>query len=1196
MKRITINWLIFLLLSILSAQARGQQYTGIEHWLVAGSFGDNVRANLHKKSYINESTAAPVAGEKAGDVTWKEVHQHTIDFTAAGFNETTNAVAYAMVYVYSKENQLATMYLGSDDGAMVWLNGYLIWDKIVASRALRENEDEIGLQLWKGFNRILVKVEQGTGGWGLICNLDTSLPVTMSINRPPENEFAKSPDIQIFNTEVLLKNNSVDFRITTKNFGKKTTGNSVIGLINSENALISEEREISISPGNTEVITFSFPLSIAADLLSKTGTGISLTLEGVQNTMILPNSLGLDLFLQLSHDHSICDAETQMIARQLQLVNEVYGITAGSDGMVIKVLQDVAKDEYDELAGAYQQFLTGQLKNIPDQSGYNIHITGHAHMDMNWLWTYPESEKMFHDNFRQAIAFMEQFEDFTMLQSQATIYQSIEQVDPPLFEKVTKYVKEGRFEPVGGMWTEGDCNLTGGEALCRSFLLGQRYFYNHFGKISHVGWLPDNFGHISQFPQMLTLAGCNYYYFMRCNPLSGTFWWKGPDNSRILCFSGNGYNNSITPEVKNSIENLSPEYHRIFVSTGVGDHGGGPTLQDIHMIHKLDSTPHYPAIKFSPLEEFFKASSNEMKDRPTHFGEMQYIFEGCYTSVAEIKENTRKSEQSLYKAEYLSGLRWLSGETYPATDLKELWKTVAFNQFHDILPGSAIYETYRDAIADHKMVQKRSNAIFETAFRHLADEIEFNTGMGQPIVVMNMHPREGKVLVEAEVFSSEKPQTAGLTFWSDFYGYNKVKALNDSPPTVLVRDDAGNEYPAQITGGKVSPPGFRTCIQFVVENMPAGGYKTFYADVSKQGVSVEPIVEEDGTFETDFFSVAFDMNNGDIIRLTDKRTGKEFVRRNGRLNKLTMYLEDPNGMNAWIIGNIDTIEDIADVESVSITENGPVRATVEVTKLWGKSKFIQRTYIYKSYPRIDFDLDVHWFETGDGKNPAPFLRTTFDLDFDNPTFANHVPFDVAERPTNGQEVPAQQWVDLSDGKTGIALLNRTKFGHSVEDGQLRLSLLRATYYPNLYPNIGINHIQYSLYPHAGDWKNGVWAEAENFNIPVYASEPPSLALTKTHATRAAEDSLLIVSPSTVVMSGIKQGEEGNNLVIRLAEIYGEETMAAITLPVTIQSASRVNIIEFPLESENEPETSGNTVKVKLKPHEIVTLSIICQLK
>ena len=173
----------------------------------------------------------------------------------------------------------------------------------------------------------------------------------------------------------------------------------------------------------------------------------------------------------------------------------------------------------------------------------------------------------------------------------------------------------------------------------------------------------------------------------------------------------------------------------------------------------------------------------------------------------------------------------------------------------------------------------------------------------------------------------------------------------------------------------------------------------------------------------------------------------------------------------------------------------------------------------------------------------------------------------------------------------IALLNKTKFGHSLTKNKLKLSLLRATFSPDIYPNLGINHIEYSLMPHSGDWKNGVWKEADDFNVPVYAAEPPSVSLSKPNATKPAEDSLLIVSPSTIVMSGIKQSEDGNNLIIRLAEVYGNETLTTITLPVTAKSVDIVNILEYPMTNDNRPTVDGKKIHVKIRAHEIMTLSV-----
>ena len=851
-----------------------------------------------------------------------------------------------------------------------------------------------------------------------------------------------------------------------------------------------------------------------------------------------------------------------------------------------------------------------------------IQVVGHAHMDMNWLWTYSETMQMCNDNLRQVVAFMKEFPDYTMVQSQASVYNFVEKVDPPLFELIKKYVKEGRLEPVGGMWTEGDENLPSGEAISRSFLLGQRYFQSRFGKMATIGWLPDNFGHISQMPQILKLAGCDYFYFHRCKPYLGTFWWMAPDSSKVLCYANDTYNGDITPELKNEINKFSPEKRRILQITGVGDHGGGPTRANINMVHQLDKTPGYPSVKFTTASDFFSKAAKEMDGRPVHRGEMQFIFEGCYTNVADIKAGNRNSENALYSSEFFNTLRWLNGDKYPAEDFHELWTTVAFNQFHDILPGSAINEANKEAIARYSEVLRKSTELRNNAFRKMADEVKFQTGMGQPVVAYNLQPEKRKALVEANIYSNEEPATAKLANWGDYYSSNKIIAVDKGQgavPTVLVRDASGKSYPAQIVWGKWTPPGYTSKVQFIVDDMPAGGYKTFYVDMAKPGEYNQAIPFKNNTFETDFFSIRFDMKTGAIVSLYDKRTKKEYVKEGGQLNKLRIYLEDKKGgMKSWTINKIVKEEDVKNVESVKVVEDGPVRACIETVKTWGKSRFIERTYVYRSYPRIDYNMEVHWLETGSDSTDSPMLRALFPLAIQNPGFYCQVPFDVVERPidgkingkvapsylksqsdiygvlaekNDGQEVPAQKWVDLTDGQTGIALLNNTKYGHSYHNGDLRITLMRSAGNPDIYPNLGKFIINYALYPHAGDWKNGVWAEGDDFNVPVYAAEPPSLALVTTHATRPEEESFFSVTPANVVMTGMKQAEEAEELIIRLVEVEGKETTATISLPINVKSVRRLDLIEFPLKNSISPTIQGKSVTLKLKPHEIVTLAI-----
>ena len=738
--------------------------------------------------------------------------------------------------------------------------------------------------------------------------------------------------------------------------------------------------------------------------------------------------------------------------------------------------------------------------------------------------------------------------------------------------------------------------------------------------MANIGWLPDNFGHVSQMPQILKLAGCDYFYHHRCKVYKGTYWWMGPDSSKVLVYANNTYNGDITPALKDELKLITPDKHRLLQITGVGDHGGGPTRANIELVHQLDKTPGYPAVKFTTAGNFFKKASGEMEGRPTHRGELQFIVEGCYTTIADIKEGNRNSENSLYESEFFNTLRWLNGDKYPANELRELWKMLTFNEFHDILPGSAIYESHIETVARYNELLSKSKELRNNAFRKMADEVQFQTGIGQPIVAYNLQPQSRKAIVTANVYSNEEPATAHLASWGDYYDSKYVKPIDKGQgnvPSVLLRDGAGKTYPAQIIWGKITPPGCTSKVQFIVDDMPAGGYKTFYVDMTKPGKVNEPISFKDNTFETDFFTVKFDMKTGGIVSLYDKRLKKEYVREGGQLNKLRIYLEDKKGyMKSWVLNKIVKEEDVKNIESVKVVETGPVRACVETVKKWGKSRFIERTYVYRSYPRVDYDMEVHWLETGSDSTDSPMLRALFPLAVDNPAFDCQVPFDVVGRPIDGkirgkeaplsqrskdagflptcddgQEVPAQKWVDVTDGKVGIALLNKSKYGHSIHNGELRLTLMRSAGSPDIYPNLGKFNISYSLFPHTGDWENGVWAEGEDFNIPVYAAEPPSLALVNSHATRPEEASFISLSPANVTMTGVKQSEEGQELIVRLAEIGGKGTTATINLPVKAKSVRRLNLLELPLSNAAAPVLHEKSITVKLNPHEIVTLGI-----
>lgn len=856
-----------------------------------------------------------------------------------------------------------------------------------------------------------------------------------------------------------------------------------------------------------------------------------------------------------------------------------------------KIIPVMIQGDLSQKKEALQHLIDEIVAYRKDYSDKSIFLVSHAHQDLYWLWNHQESVKMMQDNLRQATTFLNEFPQYKFSQSQAAIYQEIEKSDPVVFEEIKKFVQEGRFELLGGQWSEGDTNLSSGEAIARSLLIGQNYYMSRFNKIAKVGWLPDNFGHAGQLPQLLNLAGIDSYYFNRCAPYRGSFVWEGIDGSKVLAYSNPSYVTHLRTNIYDDFENLIPTQDRLFHVLGVGDHGGGPTRLDIKTELGMNKIDRFPSIQFTTAEQFFNHAYQDIDQYPVHKGEMQFVFEGCYTSVAGIKEGNRNGEARLFESEILNSINYNITGTYPQEKLNEAWQGLTFNQFHDILPGSSIFEANKDAMSTYNQVERTAKETRDFAFRNIADQINLKEDLGQPVVAFNFQPHRGKVLVEAEVFSYDKPFTAEVSHWSDYYGYNNILPVDRGQgkyPTAKVTDGKGNYFQAQIISGKLFPPGYRVKVLFVVPEMPAGGFKTFYVDLSDTGEHIESKVDNNYSFETEYFYIRINPETGRINSLVDRESGKEFA--SGELNSLNIYAEDKGGsMKAWSLSKVNSIEEIK-TDSVKIVEYGPVRACVESHRTWGNSQLIERCFIYKSYPRVDYSLEVHWLETGSKTKDSPMLRALFPINLNEVTFSSHVPFGVIDRPTNGQEVPAQRWVDISDKNYGISLLNKTKYGHSYQDDTLSLTLLRSSSEPDYYPNLGRMIIDYALFPHTGDWQNWVWQEGDVFNNPVYAAEPASLSM-KPEASLPEEKTFYELSSPEVVITGIKKAENSDKLIIRLCEISGTEKEISLKLDFAVNDVQRMDILERKLSNAAIPLVDNNIISLTVKPFEIITIGI-----
>lgn len=787
---------------------------------------------------------------------------------------------------------------------------------------------------------------------------------------------------------------------------------------------------------------------------------------------------------------------------------------------------------------------------------YTVHPIVHSHIDMNWLWPWEETVQVCLSTWTRMLDLMDKYPWFFFLQSQPGAYEAFERCYPEVFERIKERVKEGRWCLVGGNWTESDTNMPCGEALARSLMLGKRYFRDRFGIDINVGWLPDVFGHSYQMPQILSQAGIRYHYFCRCSRGVPIFWWEGPDGSRILCFNWDWYMHDVSPDY---LKNVVYEFERagggkrfMFIY-GKGDHGGWPTDEEVEIIDRLIRDPESPRIEGIGIEEYYKLVEEELGDKiPTLKDEMNYEFEGCYTSHGDIKRMMRESENLLFTAEVWCSIAKAFDVPYPSDSLSIAWKHTCFQQFHDIMDGCAIASTYKEAHAKFQIIKGITEGERARALQVISRQIDTEGIEGIPVVVYNSLPWDRTDLVTVRIPAHR------------ISGWDGVVAI----------DPKGDMEPVQILDE--GSPSREAVLIFVARDVPGIGYKVYSLSKGKlEEDPSRPRVGEDGSMDNGIIALDVDMRTGGIrsLRLADL----EFVPYGMEMNMLLAQREDPNGgMSAWYLQPIGDPWILEDAEKVEILDRGPVKVSIRVWNRLGNSTFVRDIALYRHIPRVDVEIKADWHEHD------MWIRAIFPTTISDGVATFNVPYGAKARPADGHEVPALQWIDLSSTSFGLSLLNNCKYGHSIEGSTLRISLLRNSHDPDPNPDEGWHEILYSLYPHRGDWKDAeTMRRGMELNIPLigHIKEDRSGKLPR-------EFRFLGIEPRNVMITAFKQSEDSTkHYVVRVVEFEGRNTEAILTMPWKVKDPIEVNLIEDEV-GRSGISADGGRIRIEIDPYKI----------
>ncbi|HUE37824.1 MAG TPA: glycoside hydrolase family 38 C-terminal domain-containing protein [Candidatus Acidoferrum sp.] len=608
---------------------------------------------------------------------------------------------------------------------------------------------------------------------------------------------------------------------------------------------------------------------------------------------------------------------------------------------------------------------------------YDVYYIGHAHIDMNWLWTWPDTIDTCHRTWNSAMTLMAQFPQFSYVQSQPAAYAPIEEMYPAEFTNMQAKAATGQWDTVGGLWNESDTDIPGGEGLAMSFLLGQRFFNEHFGRYAVTGWLPDSFGHTWQLPQIMRLAGIRYYYHMRCGNGMPFTWWEAPDGSRVL--KANTPNYDDDPQLGQLAEPLQNQARynlpQSLVVFGVGDHGGGPTREQILHIESFQDDPLLPHVHFTSADNFFKqlASQPAAASLPVVDTGLQYTFEGCYTTHADMKKAIRSSENNLYSAQVLSSLAAMMGQPYPLDAFRDAWKPTTFAQFHDIACGSAIHSTY-------DWMHQQLAPAFQFERQQTADSLRFlaagadTRGPGDtPIVVWN-----------TLAFARDDVVKVPLPGAEEFHS---------------VVDAQGRSFPAQVMDG--------TNLVFIARGVPAFGHAVYFPGANSAVPDGLTFQDTNDACEADTpnFTLQISKRTGAIVQLYSKPAAWN-VFGNARGADLLQLLGDSG--NAWLIQYTGENKILTTQRAnVSIVEQGPVFARVRVRHSSANSSFTQDIVVYGALPRIDIPTTINWQEE------HQLLKILFPVNAAHSEITAQIPFAGTVFPGNNQECPGQKWMDVS---------------------------------------------------------------------------------------------------------------------------------------------------------------------------------------
>ena len=744
---------------------------------------------------------------------------------------------------------------------------------------------------------------------------------------------------------------------------------------------------------------------------------------------------------------------------------------------------------------------------------FTVYAVGHGHLDLAWLWPVRETKRKAIRTFSNAIFESEQCPNYVFNGSQPQQYEFIKEKSPELFEKIKQAVERGNIEPQGGMWVEPDTNLPCGESLIRQCFYGKNFFKQEFQKDVKTLWLPDVFGYTAALPQIIKKCGMDSFMTIKLS-------WNNINAFPYHTFIWNGLDDSKV------LVHMPPE----------GDYNS-------------NATPY----------AFEKTYRQYKEKNVSDIALMSFGIGDGGGGPGEYHVNMAKRCEGL---RYIPKVKMSSSEKFFDELKKETSKYPEYK-------GELYLEKHQGTYTTQSRVKKNNRQC--EALLHFAEWIctmaymrgkayphkEFE-GIWKEVLLYQFHD----ILPGSSIHRVYEECNARYEILK-----SKLNGIIDDSISYLSTDEGG--YSA------INPVDFERN-GFIKHN--GEWYQYALAPYSsgrlEKAVSPVGIGFSKNVIENESLKVTFDAN-GHIINIFDKNHKYNCV--GSSFNAVRIYKDRfVHPYNAWDIDINYTKQKPQDMKLAGSREYRDGNSVVRENRfVYNKSVLKQRVILTENCPYIKVENEVSWHEK------HKMLRIdAYPKNFSDKVLCD-IQFGNIERSTKTDnkidyaqfEIPAHKWVDVYDGKYGVAILNDCKYGHRVKDGLISLNCLRSPVYPDKTADRGEHSFTYAIYPHS---KKPM--ESELIKIGYELNNP----------LRIYKGSLDIkpifnCDNSNIIIETVFVNDKGN-IAVRMYETAGKETETSVSINIAYESIHETDMLF-------DNATEMDLTKLHFNPFEIKTLEV-----